>query len=46
MAKKKKNEIEDIRNAKTKNIDRWLNPLIATVVSAIVAFVFVKIGLK
>lgn len=41
-----KNEIENIKTTKTKNIDRWLNPLIATVVSAVVAFIFVKIGLK
>lgn len=41
-----KNEIENIKTTKTKNIDRWLNPLVATVVSAIVAFIFVKLGLK
>ena len=41
-----KEEIENIKAQKTKNIDRWLNPLIATVVSAIVAFIFVKIGIK
>lgn len=41
-----KEEIENIKAQKSKNIDRWLNPLIATVVSAIVAFIFVKIGLK
>jgi len=41
-----KDEIENIRTQKSKNIDRWLNPLIATAVSAIVAFIFVKIGLK
>lgn len=41
-----RDELENIKAQKTKNIDRWLNPLIATVVSAIVAFIFVKIGLK
>lgn len=41
-----RDELENIKSQKTKNIDRWLNPLIATVVSAIVAFIFVKIGLK
>lgn len=41
-----KDEIENIKTQKSKNIDRWLNPLIATAVSAIVAFIFVKIGLK
>lgn len=41
-----KDEIENMKTQKSKNVDRWLNPLIATVVSAIVAFIFVKIGLK
>ena len=41
-----KDEIENIKTQKSKNIDRWLNPLIATAVSAVVAFIFVKIGLK
>ena len=41
-----KDEIENIKAQKSKNIDRWLNPLIATLVSAVVAYIFVKIGLK
>ena len=41
-----KDEIENIKTQKSKNIDRWLNPLIATVVSIVVAFIAVKIGLK
>ncbi len=41
-----KNEIENIKNQKSKNIDRWLNPLISAVVSIIVAFIAVKVGLK
>lgn len=41
-----KDEIEQMKNQKSKNIDRWLNPLIATVVSAVVAFILVKVGLK
>lgn len=32
-----KNEIEQMKNQKTKNIDRWLNPLVSAVVSVIVA---------
>lgn len=44
--KELKDEIENIKSQKSKNIDRWLNPLIATVISALVAFIFVKIGLK
>ena len=41
-----KDEIENIKTQKTKSIDRWLNPLISAVVSVIVAFVAIKIGLK
>ena len=41
-----KGEIENIKTQKSKNIDRWLNPLISTVVSIIVAFIAIKIGLK
>ena len=41
-----KTEIENIKTQKSKNIDRWLNPLIATVVSIVVAFIAIKIGLK
>lgn len=41
-----KDEIEKIKTQKSKNIERWLNPLIATVVSIIVAYIAVKIGLK
>lgn len=39
-------EIGNIKTQKSKNIDRWLNPLISTVVSIIVAFIAIKIGLK
>ena len=41
-----KNEIENIKSQKSKNIDRWLNPLISAVVSIIVAFIAIKVGLK
>jgi hypothetical protein len=41
-----KDEIKNIKTQKSKNIDRWLNPLISTVVSIIVAFIAIKIGLK
>lgn len=41
-----KGEIEQIKNQKSKNIDRWLNPLISAVVSILVAFIAVKVGLK
>lgn len=41
-----KGEISKMKNQKSKNIDRWLNPLISAVVSIIVAFIAIKIGLK
>lgn len=40
------NAIRDLKDKKTKNTDRWLTPLVSTVISIIVAFVAVKIGLK
>lgn len=41
-----KGEIENIKTQKSKNIDRWLNPLISAGISILVAFVAIKIGLK
>ena len=41
-----KDEIGKMKAQKSKNIERWLTPLISTVVSILVAFVAVKIGLK
>lgn len=41
-----KDEIEDIRKQKSKSIDRWLNPLISALVSGVVAFILIKVGLK
>lgn len=41
-----KDEIEIMKAQKSKNIDRWLNPLISAGVSIIVAFIAVKVGLK
>ena len=41
-----KDEIGKMKAQKSKNIDRWLTPLISTAVSILVAFVAVKIGLK
>lgn len=41
-----KDEIEKMKTQKSKNIERWLNPLISAVVSILVAFVAIKIGLK
>lgn len=41
-----KDEIDNIKTQKSKNIDRWLNPLVSAVVSGLVAFVLIKVGLK
>ena len=38
--------IKDLKNSQKKNIERWLNPLISAVVSGLVAFVLIKVGLK
>lgn len=40
------NEIKDLKKNKEKSRDKWLNPLISAVVSGIIAFIFVKVGLK
>lgn len=38
--------VSDLKNTNKKNLDRWLNPLIAAAVSGIVTFIFIKVGLK
>lgn len=38
--------IRELRNSKKNATDRWLNPLIAAVVSGLIAFIFLKVGLK
>ena len=38
--------ISELKNAKNKNIDRWLNPLVSAVVAGLIAFIFMKVGLK
>lgn len=38
--------IAELKNAKNKNIDRWLNPLVSAVVAGLIAFIFMKVGLK
>ena len=40
------NAIRELNEKKYKNIQMWLTPLISTIISGIVAFIFVKIGLK
>lgn len=38
--------IIELNEKKDKNVQMWLTPLISAIISGIVAFVFVKIGLK
>lgn len=38
--------IKELRNEKTKNVDRWLTPLISTCISSVVAWILVKVGVK
>ena len=38
--------IQELKNSKNKSVDRWLNPLISAIVAGIVAFIFVRLGLK
>jgi len=38
--------ISELRRTKKDDINRWLNPLVSAIISGIVAFIFVKVGLK
>lgn len=38
--------IIELKNLKSKSIDRWLNPLVAAGISGLVAFLFTRIGIK
>lgn len=38
--------IRELNSKKDKSIDRWLSPLVSAIVSGIVAFIFIKIGLQ
>lgn len=38
--------IKEIKDSNKKNIDRWLSPLISALVSGLVAFILIKVGLK
>lgn len=40
------NAVAELKNAKKNSIDRWLNPLVAAIVSGFVAFVLVKLGVS
>ena len=38
--------IKEVRTKQSKNVERWLSPLVSAVISGLVAFIFVKVGLK
>lgn len=38
--------IRELNEKKDKNIQMWLTPLISAIISGVVAFIFVKIGMK
>lgn len=38
--------IQELKDNSKKNVDRWLSPLVSAVISGLVAFIFVKVGLK
>lgn len=38
--------IKDLKDKNSKSLDRWINPLISAIISGVVAFIFVKVGLK
>ena len=38
--------IREIQNQKKNTTSMWLNPLLSAMISGIVAFIFVKVGLK
>ena len=40
------NTIKELQNNQKKQIDRWLNPLVSAVVSGLIAYIFIKVGLK
>ena len=40
------NALKAIEEKKQKNTSMWFSPLISTIISGIVAYIFVKLGLK
>lgn len=38
--------LSELKNANRQNIDRWLNPIVSAVISGLIAFIFLKVGLK
>ena len=39
-------DVSELKNSKKNATDRWLNPLVAAIVSGFVAFILVKLGVK
>lgn len=40
------NAVAELKNAKKNSTDRWLNPLVTAIVSGLVAFILVKLGVN
>jgi uncharacterized membrane protein YjjP (DUF1212 family) len=38
--------IQELKDNSKKNVERWLSPLVSAIISGLVAFIFVKVGLK
>lgn len=38
--------VKEMYEKSEKNLSRWLNPLLSAAISGIVAFIFVKVGIK
>lgn len=38
--------IQELKENSKKNVERWLSPLVSAIISGLVAFIFVKVGLK
>ena len=38
--------IQELKDNSKKNVERWLSPLISAFISGLVAFIFIKVGLK
>jgi uncharacterized membrane protein YjjP (DUF1212 family) len=38
--------IQELKDNSKRNVERWLSPLVSAIISGLVAFIFVKVGLK
>lgn len=39
-------DIANIQRKQEKNLDRWISPFLSAIISGVVAFIFLKVGLK